>query len=86
MEIGMLWFDDGPHALKDKVRKAVAFYTEKYGRKPTLCLVNPETLNGGDGVLAGVEVRDAPMVMRDHFWVGVDDKPQRNTRARRKAA
>ncbi|NIS79082.1 MAG: hypothetical protein GTO14_02405 [Anaerolineales bacterium] len=86
MEIGMLWFDDSKVSLQEKIKRAVLFYTEKYGREPTLCLVNPNTLNGGERSMSGVEVRKASCVMPDHFWIGVDDKSRPTRRSRRKAA
>jgi hypothetical protein len=86
MDIGMLWFDDSSFALPEKIERAVSFYTEKYGREPTLCLVNPKTLNGGEGNLAGVEVRKARCVMPDHFWIGVDEQARQARPKRRKAA
>ena len=86
MEIGMLWHDDGPHSLNDKISRAVAFYTEKYGHKPTLCMVNPDTLNGGERKLGGVEVRQTRSVLRNHLWIGIDEKPRRARRVSQKAA
>jgi hypothetical protein len=86
MDIGMLWFDDSPLSLGDKIGRAVAFYAEKYGRTPTLCLVNPATLNGREAKMAGVEVRKARSVMPHHFWIGIEDKAQQSLPARRKAA
>jgi hypothetical protein len=73
MDIGMLWFDDQSASTSEKIQRAVSFYTEKYGRRPTLCLVNPTTLNGGEGIMAGVKVRKARNVMPDHYWIGVDE-------------
>src|SRR3972149_3820600 len=52
MDTGMLWFDDGPQVLKDKVARAVSFYATKYGRTPTVCLVHPAT-TGGTEIGAG---------------------------------
>src|SRR3972149_1605365 len=49
MDTGMLWFDDGPQVLKDKVARAVSFYATKYGRSPTVCLVHPATTGGAGG-------------------------------------
>ncbi|NIN67994.1 MAG: hypothetical protein GTO63_25460 [Anaerolineae bacterium] len=88
MEIGMLWFDDSSRPIKDKVRRAVDFYKQKYGRKPTVCLVNPQTLNGGEGSVAGVQIRRGANVMLDHFWIGVEEtvKAPRQKRRQRKAA
>src|SRR4030067_880288 len=58
MDTGMLWFDDGPQALKEKVERAVSFYSTKYGRTPTLCLVHPATLaDGKEGRLGDVTLR-----------------------------
>jgi hypothetical protein len=81
LEIGMLWFDDGPKTIQEKVGQAVAFYTDKFGRKPTHCLVNPETLNGGEGIMKGVKVQSARTVMPDHYWIGIEDE-SRSRRSR----
>lgn len=86
MDIGMLWFDDSQLSMAEKISRAVAFYDEKYGRTPTLCLVHPETLNGGEEIMAGVEIRQARSVMPDHFWIGVDDKSKRRQPTQLKAA
>jgi hypothetical protein len=75
MEIGMLWFDDGPKPLQEKVAQAVAFYEDKFGNKPTHCLVHPTTLNGGEGLVGSVLVRKARNVMPNHYWIGVEDQP-----------
>jgi hypothetical protein len=86
MEIGMLWFDNSSRSLGDKVSRAVAYYTQKYGRAPTMCLVNPATLDGGEGTVAGVQLRQARSVLPDHFWIGVDEKRPKRQPNRRKAA
>jgi hypothetical protein len=85
MDIGMLWFDDESVSTSEKIQRAVTFYTEKYGRRPTLCLVNPATLNGGEGVMAGVKVRKARNVMPDHYWIGVDEGNRSTPRQRQVA-
>ncbi len=74
MEIGMLWFDDGPKTVDEKVGQAVAFYTDKFGRKPTHCLVHPTTLDGSEGVMSGVMVQAARNVMPHHYWIGIDEE------------
>jgi len=74
MEIGMLWFDDSQLDLDKKISRAVAFYGEKYGRSPTLCLIHPVTLDGGKEIVAGVQIRQASSVMPDHFWIGIEEK------------
>src|SRR3989304_8793498 len=74
MEIGMLWFDDSARTLPEKVKRAAAYYAEKYGRTPTLCLVNPAGLNGSEGDLGGGQVRAGRSVMPHHLWIGVDEQ------------
>lgn len=86
MDIGMLWFDDSARPLREKVERAVEYYAQKYGRTPTLCLVNPAGLDGAEGTLAGVQVRGARTVMRHHLWIGVDEKPKSERPARRLAS
>jgi hypothetical protein len=78
MDVGMLWFDDDPRrGLEEKVTRAVAHYKEKYGQMPSLCFVNPGTLNGGPDHAAGVQIRAARTVLPNHFWVGVGDAATR---------
>ena len=74
MKVGMLWFDDSPKSISDRVKRAVDFYAEKYGQQPTLCLVNPKMLEAEEGVIAGIQVRRARLIMPGHFWIGIDDK------------
>jgi hypothetical protein len=73
MKVGMLWYDGDPsRRMDEKVELAAAYYREKYGRRPNLCLIHPET--AGDSVLSSngkIEVRKNPSVLQDHFWVGV---------------
>jgi hypothetical protein len=73
MDIGMLWFDDSPRTIDEKIKRAVDFYVEKYGRTPTLCMVNPATAKE-DGLVAGVQVRPARSVLPHHFMVGIEDE------------
>jgi len=87
MDIGMLWFDDSPRPLGEKVRRAATYYAEKYGRQPTLCLVNPTTWDGQPGDKIPVELRQARLVLPNHFWIGIDDEARpAEQRAKRKAA
>ena len=77
MEIGMLWFDDGPLSIKDRVKAAAGYYSEKYGRKPNLCLVHPEMLDKDEGKVNGIVIRKGKGVMPGHFWIGVDETQAR---------
>ena len=68
MDIGMLWYDDDRRRpLDDKVARAVAYYKAKYGATPTVCFVNPATLQNGSETAGGVHLRTARDVMVDHF-------------------
>lgn len=82
MDTGMLWFDDGPQGLKDKVARAVSFYATKYGRSPTVCLVHPATRAGADmPSLEGVLLRETRSILPNHFLVGIEDRPAVKTQA-----
>ena len=63
MDIGMLWFDDSTRPFEEKLQRAVGYYVEKYGRTPTLCLVNPDTLEARLVHMGGIELRQARTVM-----------------------
>lgn len=73
MDIGLLWFDnDAGSQLTARVDRAAAHYQRKYGRRPSLCFVHPTMLPSPDGkLMAGtIEVRTAPWVMPNHFFIG----------------
>lgn len=77
MDMGMLWFDDNPAiTIADKVTRAAMYYASKYGRKPTICFVNPVMLSGESmEKSAGVEIRTSRTILRHHFWLGVHQSP-----------
>ena len=79
MEIGMLWYDDGPLPVKDRVKAAAGYYSEKYGRKPNLCLVHPGMLKSDEGKVNGIVIRKGKGVMPGHFWIGVDETQTQST-------
>jgi hypothetical protein len=86
MDIGMLWFDDSSRSFAEKVRRAADYYKEKYGREPTLCLVNPQTWDDGDTKTLPVEMRQAKLVLPNHFWIGVEEDLRRANRPEKRAA
>ena len=76
MDTGMLWFDDGPQGLTDKVARAVSFYATKYGRTPTVCLVHPVTTGGAEvAAVSGVVLRETRAILPNHFLVGIEELP-----------
>lgn len=66
------WFDDTRKKTPtEKIEEAVERYVAKFGKAPTLCLVN-----AADAVAyAGLEVRVAPHISPNHFWVGEEEQP-----------
>jgi len=85
MDIGMLWFDDSSRSFGEKVRRAADYYREKYGREPTLCLVNPQTWDDADTKKLPVEMRQARLVLPNHFWIGVEEDLRRANRPEKRA-
>lgn len=72
MNIGMLWYDDDrKRTLEEKVNRAADHYRQKFGRAPTLCLVNPRSLNGDPTRVSKIELRSAHNVLQHHFWMGI---------------
>lgn len=77
MKVGMMWFDGDRKAdLSSRVERAANYYREKYGHKPNLCLVHPQTPGEQtpSSQPAGVEVKTSASVLPDHFWLGVEEK------------
>lgn len=70
--VGMLWFDNDPKTLLSvKIQKAVDYYKDKYGKSPTLCLVNPGMHDKTEKV-GDVTVRPYRSVLPNHLWIGVE--------------
>jgi hypothetical protein len=68
----MLWYDDDKQrTLEEKVIRAADYYQHKYGQAPTLCLVNPRSMNGDSAAVARIRLRTAHNVLLHHFWVGM---------------
>ena len=66
----LAWFDANPKKpTAQKIAEAHQRYVEKFGRKPRVCLVNPE-----DAIAeSAVELRPLTHISRNCFWIGVDD-------------
>ncbi|MCZ7543150.1 MAG: hypothetical protein M5R40_06250 [Anaerolineae bacterium] len=84
MKVGLLWFDDDKRrTLPEKVARAAAYYEEKYEVTPTVCYVHPSALEGISVQANGVDVRPAPTVLPNHFWIGVDDQKAQSPKGRK---
>ena len=73
MEIGMLWYDGDPsRCMDEKVERAAAYYRNKYGRSPNLCLIHPQTADPpAKDSNTTIEIRLSHLVLQDHFWMGI---------------
>jgi hypothetical protein len=82
MQTGLLWFDNDPgRELVAKVEDAARRYREKFGVAPDTCYVNGAALTGGERLirLGDVALRVVPAgnILQHHFWVGVEERPDR---------
>ncbi len=75
MDVGMLWFDgDSSRDVEARIKRAAEFYRNKYGRAPNLCFVHPRTMGNGKGMeVAGMRILTSTSVLKDHFWLGVQE-------------
>jgi hypothetical protein len=71
----MLWFDNSDATLAQKIAKAVAYYKNKYGHAPTLCLVHPNMIADQKMDLEGITVRPYRPVLPGHLWIGIEEMP-----------
>ena len=75
MTTAMLWWCTKP-SLAENIRAAAEHYENKYGHKPTLCLVHPNAMENQklDG-LTGIAVRSWRSVLPGHLQIGVEEMP-----------
>lgn len=73
MRIGLLWFDGDPKTdLVAKIEGAARYYSEKYGRQPTVCLINPRMIDNSLPVISGIRVDTSKSILVNHFFLGVE--------------
>lgn len=83
MNTGMLWwFDARPdRTFDEKVIEAALYFRRKFGKAPTLCLVNPVAVDQKGVIVEAPEqirvtVKPWRSVMPSHMWIGTDDLPE----------
>ncbi|MGD8622597.1 MAG: hypothetical protein PVI81_08925 [Anaerolineales bacterium] len=78
MKIGMLWFDEDCELdVAQKIARASDYYWQKYGRKPNLCFVHPESMDESDLPSdVAVEVKSSQTLLQNHFWIGVEEEAE----------
>ena len=68
---GLLWFDDGPSPLCEKVARAAGAYRGKFGIEPNTCYVHrshePQHVEG-------VSVVPVKTALKNHFFVGTEEE------------
>jgi hypothetical protein len=71
-----VWFDDNPKKpVGKKIDEAVLRYRQKYGKKPSLCMLSEKVQVGDFTTLASsleIEVKTAKNVPQNYFWIGRD--------------
>ncbi len=79
MNVGMLWLDEEKNTdLQQRLTRAADYYAAKYGRRATLCMVHPETAGENPpSAVADLAVRVRSDVLRNHFWIGVEESKGR---------
>lgn len=68
MKIGLMWFDNSKLSLPEKVGKAVVYYQDKYGRQPTMVMVNPKDYQE----VEGIKVQSSRSILPNNLWLGVE--------------
>ena len=72
METGMLWHDEDPAAdLTTKIRRAAAYYSDKFGLKPNICYVHPSEIPTKGRRTSGIQIRPNSHLRPGHLWLGV---------------
>ncbi len=72
------WYDDTPKkSVTEKIEEAIERFVAKFGEAPNVCLVNAENVVA----IEGLEVKAAPYVRPNHFWIGREEVPSEATLA-----
>lgn len=69
MNIGLLWYDNDKITLHEKIAKAMAYYQNKYGRLPTLAIVNPKDFEECNNITVGT----SKSIRINHIWLGIGE-------------
>ena len=70
MKQGMLWYDS--QSAKDfdnRLKLALAYFTEKYGFQPECCFVHPDMLKHAPNSENTIKIIADEKVLRNHFWM-----------------
>ncbi len=78
MKVGMLWFDEDQEVgFAQKIERASDYYQRKYGRKPNLCFVHPESFGEQESApKVAMKVKTSQTLLSNHFWIGVEEQSE----------
>jgi hypothetical protein len=70
MKQGMLWYDSRMGAdIRSQVKRAVEYFTAKYGQPPTRCYIHPDMLTPDLPTPSGIQIVTSTRVLRNHIWI-----------------
>lgn len=75
MNNGMMWFDDNKgRSLEQKIRMAANYFEIKYKLKPEIVMISSKEANQDEALpsIPGLEVQNKDIVLKHHFWVGLN--------------
>lgn len=76
MKIGLLWFDNDPHAdMPTKFQRFTDYYQKRYGSMPNLVYMHPAQVGSWESI-NNIEIRPNRSILPNHFWVGIKDTEQ----------
>jgi hypothetical protein len=72
MEVGELFYIENPSLnLEERVLWAAERYQKKFGQQPTLCMLHPSLLKGGQKRLGRLRLEAKKSVLPNYLWIGV---------------
>jgi hypothetical protein len=75
MKVGMLWFEEGQDKdVVQRIERASEYYRTKYGHKPNLCFVHPDTIGHAENLQeVSLKIKASSTLLQDHFWIGIEE-------------
>jgi hypothetical protein len=72
MEVGELFYIENPSLnLEERVLWAAKRYQKKFGQQPTLCMLHPSLLKGGQKRLGRLRLEAKKSVLPNYLWIGI---------------
>lgn len=72
MEVGELFHIENPSLnLEQRVLWASQRYQKKFGQQPTLCMLHPSLLTGGQKRFGRLRLEAKKSLLPNYLWIGV---------------